>query len=47
MKWLLSLEGASVLAACFDRMENVCVMQCTVSDKMRMLGYLQAYWHVY
>lgn len=27
MKWRLSLEGASVLAARTDRMENVCVMQ--------------------
>ena len=27
MKWWLSLEGASVLAAYADRMENVCVMQ--------------------
>lgn len=33
MKWRLSLEGASVLAACADRMENVCVMQWTASDK--------------
>lgn len=27
MKWRLSLEGASVLTARADRMENVCVMQ--------------------
>ena len=33
MKWRLSLEGASVLTACADRMENVCVMQRTASDK--------------
>lgn len=39
MKWRLSLEGASVLAARADRMENVCVMQQTASDKRSVFWY--------
>lgn len=39
MRWRLSLEGACVLAAYTDRMENVCVMQRTASDKRSVFLY--------
>lgn len=41
MKWRLSLEGASVLAACTDRMENVCVMQRTATRYSPLCTYTQ------